>query len=237
MQSTGVGENPTSSDQGGSKNLPDAPCAATCLDAQEGYSIPPDLQRTDSNRFLISRYDFSLSAASASGCEHFTPCVQASSVFTSGSDNVTPCSHCPHQGVNSSPPVANRRFPSCCQESSTPNVSTAALKDLLLAQREVHWTSFQSSDIRSSAPPPGNCLILTVTYRLRRRQAQLRFSGVSTIFRVSPATQPASSRARSPSSFFRVRFRCYLQVSLPCYTAPRSVGYGTSFRRVRHLVP
>ena len=58
--------------------------------------------------FLISRYDFSLSAASASGCEHFTPCVQASCVFTSGSDNVTPCRHCPHQGVNSSPPVANR---------------------------------------------------------------------------------------------------------------------------------
>ena len=108
VQSSGVGENPTSSDQGGSKNLPDAPCAATCLDAQEGYSIPPDLQRTDSNRFLISRYDFSLSAASASGCEHFTPCVQASCVFTSGSDNVTPCRHCPHQGVNSSLPVANR---------------------------------------------------------------------------------------------------------------------------------
>lgn len=101
MQSSGVGENPTSFDQGGSKNLPDASCAATCLDAQEGYRIPPDLQRTDSNRFLISRYDFSLSAASASGCEHFTPCVQASCVFTSGSDNVTPCRHCPHQGVNS----------------------------------------------------------------------------------------------------------------------------------------
>ena len=28
-------------------NLPDASCAATCLDAQGGYSIPPDLQRTD----------------------------------------------------------------------------------------------------------------------------------------------------------------------------------------------
>ena len=94
--------------QGGSKNPPDASCAATCLDAQEGYSIPPDLQRTDSNRFLISRYAFSQSAASASGCEHFTPCVQASCVFTSGSDNVTPCRHCPHQGVNSSLPVANR---------------------------------------------------------------------------------------------------------------------------------
>ena len=108
MQSSGVGENPTSSDQGGSKNPPDASCAANCLDAQGGYSIPPDLQRTDSNLFLISRYDFSLSAASASGCEHFTPCVQASCVFTSGSDYVTPCRHCPLQGVNTSHPAANR---------------------------------------------------------------------------------------------------------------------------------
>lgn len=174
MQSSGVGENPTSSDQGGSKNLPDAPCAATCLDAQERYSIPPDLQRADSNLFLISRYDFSLSAASASGCEHFTPCVPASCVFTSGSDNVTPCRHCPHQGVNSSPPVAIRRGTvplllsgmahlrrnrdsaqsSGVLENNTsfdrwatvaPLVkSTAASKDLLLAQRYNGNNSFQA---------------------------------------------------------------------------------------------
>ena len=73
-------------DQGGSTNLPDAPCAATCLDAQ-------GVVHTDSNRFLILRYDSSLSAASASGCEHFTPCIQASRVFRSGGEL----------------PVANRR--------------------------------------------------------------------------------------------------------------------------------
>lgn len=74
---------------GRSKNLPDAPCAATCLDAQgESGGV-----HTDSNRFLILRYDSSLSAASASGCEHFTPCVPASCVFRSGGEL----------------PVANRR--------------------------------------------------------------------------------------------------------------------------------
>ena len=144
-----------------------------------------------------------------------------------------------HQGVTMSPPAANRRgtVPLLLSGIIDTQCVYCRIERSFARTRGVHWTSFQSSDIRSSAPPPGNCLILTVTYRLRRRQAQLRFSGVSTIFRVSPATQPASSRARSPSSFFRVRFRCYLQVSLPCYTAPRSVGYGTSFRRVRHLVP
>ena len=132
MQSSGVGENPTSSDQGGSKNPPDAPCAATCLDAQGGYSIPPDLQRTDSTRFLISRYDFLRSC----------------------------CLPRPLQGVNTSHPASKhrafsgmahlRRNRDSAQSSGVLEnntsfdrwatvaslvKSTAASKDLLLAQR------------------------------------------------------------------------------------------------------
>ena len=154
MQSSGVGEYPTSSDQGGSKNLPDASCAATCLDAQGGYSIPPDLQRTDSTRFLISRYDFLRSCCPPRPLQGVNTSHPASKhrAFS-------------HQGVNSSLPVANRgrtvplllsgkahsrRNRDSAQSSGVlenntsfdrwatvaPLVkSTAALKDLLLAQR------------------------------------------------------------------------------------------------------
>ena len=98
LQSSGVGENPHHFRQGGSKNPPDAPCAATCLDAQEGYNIPPDLQRTDSTRFLISRYDFLRSCCPPRPLQGVNTSHPASKhrAFS-------------HQGVPMSPPAVNRR--------------------------------------------------------------------------------------------------------------------------------
>ena len=62
-----------------------------------GYSIPPDLQRTDSTRFLISRYDFLRSCCPPRPLQGVNTSHPASKhrAFS-------------HQGVNSSPPVANR---------------------------------------------------------------------------------------------------------------------------------